>query len=81
MNKKTAKVMAAYLLGNIMQIVLQILAKVSFMSRPILFCTAAGFLVVIAVVAGISLADSNREPERQKSYREYAEEAGLNEDE
>jgi 5-bromo-4-chloroindolyl phosphate hydrolysis protein len=81
MNKKTAKVMAAYLLGNIMQIVLQILAKVSYMSRPILFCIAAGFLVVIAVVAGISLADSNREPEKQKSYREYAEEAGLSEDE
>lgn len=81
MNKKTVKVMTAYLLGNLMQIVLQILAKVSYMSRPILFCIAAGFLVVIAVVAGISLADSNREPERQKSYREYAEEAGLNEDE
>lgn len=81
MNKKTVKVMTAYLLGNLMQIVLQVLAKVSYMSRPILFCIAAGFLVVIAVVAGISLADSNREPERQKSYREYAEEAGLNEDE
>lgn len=81
MNKKTVKVMTAYLLGNLMQIVLQILAKVSYMSRPILFCIAAGFLVVIAVVAGISLADSNREPERQKSYREYAEEAGLSEDE
>jgi len=80
MNKKTAKVMAAYLLGNIMQIVLQILAKVSYMSKPILFCIAAGFLVVIAVVAGITLADSNREPERQKSYREYAEEAGLDEE-
>lgn len=81
MNKKTAKVMAAYILGNAIQIILAILAKVSYMSRPILFCIAAGFLVVIAVVAGISLADSNREPERQKSYREYAEEAGLNEDE
>jgi hypothetical protein len=81
MNKKTVKVMTAYLLGNIVQIILQIVAKVSYMSRPILFCVAAGFLVVIAVVAGISLADSNREPERQKSYREYAEEAGLSEDE
>lgn len=81
MNKKTAKVMAAFVVGQLVQIVLAVLAKVSFMSKPILFCIAAGFLVVIAVVAGISLADSNREPEHQKSYREYEEEAGLSDEE
>lgn len=73
MNKKTAKVMAAYVLGNVLQIVLMLLAKVSYMSKPILFCAAAGFLVFIAVVAGITLADSNREPEHVKSYREWAD--------
>lgn len=74
MNKKTAKVMAAFVLGQAVQIVLAILAKVSFMSRPILFCASAGVLILIAVVSGITLADSNREPEHVKSYREYAEE-------
>lgn len=78
MSKKTAKVMAAYIIGNLVQIVLAILAKVAYMSRPILFCGAAGFLVLTAVVAGISLANSDKAPVHQKTYREYAEEALAN---
>lgn len=73
MNKKTAKVMAAYILGNAIQIILAILAKVSYMSKPILFCIAAGFLVVIAVVAGITLADSEKSLAHEKSYKEWAD--------
>lgn len=74
MSKTTAKVLSAYIIGNIMQIVLAVLAKVSYMSRPILFCVSAGFLVLIAIIAGITLADSEKKPEhRQKSYKDYAD--------
>jgi len=73
MSKTTAKVMAAYIIGNIIQIVLAVLAKVSFMSRPIMFCVAAGFLVLFAIIGGITLADSEKQPERKKSYKDYAE--------
>ena len=75
MSKKTASIMVAFILGQFTQIVLAILAKVSFMSKPILFSVAAGFLIVIAVVAGITLeADSGEtKHEKVKSYKDYAE--------
>ena len=72
MNSKTAKVMAAFVLGQLVQIVLAVLAKVSFMSKPVMFCIAAGFLILLAVVAGITLADSEKSPAHEKSYKEWA---------
>lgn len=76
MNKKTAKVMAAFIIGQIVQVICHILSKVSYMNRPVLFCIAAGFLIVIAVVAGITLADSEK-PAHQKTYTEWAEQEDL----
>ena len=73
MSKTTAKVLSAYIIGNVIQIVLAVLAKVSFMSRPILFCAAAGFLVLFAIIGGITLADSEKKPEHKKSYKDYAD--------
>lgn len=74
MSKRTANIMAAFIMGQIVQLILAVLAKVSFMSRPILFCIAAGFLLLIAVVAGIVLESEPGEREKKpKSYKEYAE--------
>ena len=76
MSKRTTGIMAAFILGQIVQVVLAVLAKVSFMSKPILFSIAAGFLIVIAVVAGITLEADNSEKKHEqkpKTYKEYAE--------
>lgn len=75
MSKRTTAIMSAFIMGQIVQIVLAVLAKVSYMSKPILFCIAAGFLVVIAVVSGIVLESDKGETkhEKVKSYKDYAE--------
>lgn len=75
MSKRTTAIMSAFIMGQIVQLILAVLAKVSFMSKPILFCIAAGFLVVIAVVSGIVLESDNGKTkhEKAKSYKDYAE--------
>lgn len=77
MNKKTAKVMAAFIIGQIVQVICHVLAKVAYMNRPVLFCIAAGFLITVAVIAGITLADSEKQPTHQKTYAEWAEQEDL----
>lgn len=76
-SRRTAKVLIAYLLGNCVQIILHTLAANNYMMRPILFCIAAGFLVFLAVVSGVTLANSEN-PRRMKTYAEYAEEEEVN---
>lgn len=67
--KKAFKYLAWFIAGQAIQIVLAILAKVSFMSRPIWFCVAAGFLLTVAVIAGAKLV---AEPKKM-TYKDYAE--------
>lgn len=76
MNKKTAKVMAAFIIGQFVQVICHILSKVAYMNRPVLFCIAAGFLITVAVIAGITLAYSEK-PAHQKTYAEWAEQEDL----
>lgn len=71
MTNKTAKVMAAFILGQAIQIVFHLLSNVNFMRFEILFCIAAGVIITIAVIAGITLAE-NEKP-KQKTYKEWAE--------
>lgn len=75
MNKVTTKVMVGFIMGQIVQIILHILANANYMRFPVLFCGAAGFLVMISVVAGITLADSEKKPEHKKSYMDYVQDA------
>ena len=67
---KAVKYLAWFVVGQAVQVVLAILAKVSYMSKPILFSVMAGFLITVAIIAGVKMV----EPPKQKSYREYAEE-------
>jgi len=72
MSKKTIKCLAWFVVGQISQIVLALVANVSYMNRPILFCAAAGFLVTVAICAGAKLAA----PEKKEpaGYLEFARE-------
>jgi len=68
--KKAYKYLAWFLVGQTVQIILAILAKVSYMDKPILFSVAAGVLITAAIVAGVKLAG---EPKHTKTYMDYAE--------
>ena len=77
-SKRTMRVLIAYLMGNGVQIILQTLAKNTWMDRPILFCIASGFLVFIAIVAGVTLATADNS--RLKTYADYAAQIDLHDD-
>ena len=72
MSKTCMKIIIAFVVGNLAQLVFAILAKVSYMSRPILFGAAAGVILLAAILAGIYVANLDKPPE-QKTYRDYAE--------
>lgn len=72
MSKTCIKIIIAFVVGNLAQIIFAILAKVSYMSRPILFGAAAGVILLAAILAGIYVANLDKPPE-PKSYRDYAE--------
>lgn len=69
---KAIKYICWFLVGQATQVILAILAKVSFMSKPILFSVSAGILITVAIIAGVKLA--GEPPKEKKTYREYAEE-------
>ena len=54
-----------------MQVVCHAVSMVYWDNRRIPFCIAAGFLVAVAVFAGTAIRE---EPEKAKSYKEWAEE-------
>lgn len=69
---KAIKYIIWFLVGQTVQIILAVLAKVSYMSKPILFSVSAGILITAAIIAGVKLAG---EPSKEtKSYKQYAEE-------
>jgi len=72
MSKTSTKIVIAFTLGQIAQIVFAILAKVSYMDRPVLFCAAAGFILLIAVFAGIWVAALDAD-KKQRTYLDYAD--------
>lgn len=74
MNNKTAKIMVAFAIGQIVQVVLNVLSRVAYMTAPVLFCGAAGFLFFMAIVSGIALANSDSKvAHEKKTYMDWAE--------
>lgn len=66
---KAVKYLAWFVVGQTVQVILAVLAKVSFMSKPILFSIMAGFLITVAIIAGVKMV----EPPKEKTYKDYAE--------
>lgn len=77
MKKATGRVICAFVVGQVVQIILALLAKVSYMDRPILFCIAAGFLILVAVGAGMRLVMLEAKEKAAKTYQDYAEPEGY----
>ena len=78
MKGKTAKVLAAYVLGQATQLIVHavVLNFNMWNNRQIPFCMAAGFVVLFAVIAGVVLSETEGakdEPSHAKTYKDYAE--------
>lgn len=71
MSKKCKAYLIWFIAGQVVQIVAQLLANTNYMRRPVLFCAAAGFLVLVAVGVGMWVA--GKEKLKPKSYLDYAE--------
>ena len=67
---KTTKLLLAYLLGNAVQVLLHLLAKNTYMMRPILFCIAAGVVVFALILFGVAISKTEQKP---RHYAEYVE--------
>lgn len=68
--KKAIKYLLWFVAGQSAQLVLQTVANNNYMHRPVLFCSAAGFLLAVCVFAGAYLT---RTDDKKLSYLDYAE--------
>lgn len=66
--KQSTKLLIAFILGQAVQIVLHAVSMNFWENRRILFCVAAGFLVAVAVFAGVCI---NRE-EKPLTYEDWS---------
>lgn len=77
MTKTCTKIVIAFIVGQLVQIVFNVVAKVSYMSKPIAFSAAAGFILLVTLFAGMHVANLEKPPEK-KTYMDYAK--GINEE-
>ena len=68
--KKAIKYLLWFVAGQLVQIVLQMVANGNYMHHPVMFCAAAGFLLTVCVFAGAYLT---REKSTALTYMDYAE--------
>lgn len=66
--KKSTKLLIAFILGQAVQVVLHAVSMNFWENRRILFCCAAGFLVAVAVFAGVMITKE----EKPLTYEDYA---------
>lgn len=70
--KNSTKLIFAFVVGQITQLVMQgvVVSLNMWDSYRILFCSAAGFIVLFAVIMGVRIASRDEE---KKSYKDYAD--------
>jgi len=64
MSKKAGRCLLWFTVGQIVQILLNVLSRGNGSEHPLAFCGSAGFLILVAVFAGVRLAtvEENRLP-------------------
>ena len=70
MSSTCTKIVVAFIVGQLVQIVFNVVAKVSYMSKPIAFSAAAGFILLVTLFAGMHVANLEK-PIEKKTYRDY----------
>ena len=80
MTSNTYKVLAAFFAGQVVQLILHGVALNLWSYRQIPFCGAGGGIILLAIIAGAILCESERvkaeakkKPVEKKSYKEWAE--------
>lgn len=73
MSKQCKNSLVWFVMGMIVQIIAQILAKQNYMIHPVWFCVAAGFLILVAVGAGMIVEGRTHIEEKPMSYMDYVE--------
>lgn len=71
MLKKCGKILIAFVTGQIVQIICTTVCLNLYVKHPIPFCAAAGFLVSVAVFAGMRLAAQEHREIMQKADYQY----------
>ena len=72
MNKKTTGIIVAFIVGQITQLVIHgvELSVNMWANRQIPFCLAGGFVILVALMAGVMIASSRDEqPEHEKDVK------------
>ena len=84
MISKTIKIVIAYVLGQITQLVLHgmVISLNMWDNKRIIFCSAFGFVILFAIISGIVISkgqdeklerEFNPPKHEKKSYKDYAE--------
>ena len=68
------KIIAAFALGQIVQLILHATCYNWWERYQLPFCAAGGVLILAAVIAGAWIANHSTEPPKQMSYMDYAKE-------
>lgn len=74
---KSLKILIAFVLGQLVQIICHIVSMNFWDNQRIPFCAAAGFLIAFAVFAGMWISRPSAEPEHVKSYKDWAKTPGA----
>ena len=69
MKNKTLKCLVAFVAGQLVQIVANVLSRLWGFYNPVVFCLCSGFLVFAAIVAGVALSESERQTVERKHTR------------
>ena len=80
MKKNTGSIIIAFIIGQIVQLILALFAKVAFITSPLLFCMSAGFLILAAATTGVWIAQAEERAEEKRrplSYSDYASMIGA----
>lgn len=80
MTVRTLGVLLAFVLGQVVQLVLHgmVVSLNMWDNRRVIFCGAFGFVILVAVIAGVVIAGEQdeklkKEFEYEKAYEKYAE--------
>jgi hypothetical protein len=70
------KVIVAFIAGQLTQLVCHAVCVNFWWEYQMPFCIAGGFLVTVAVLAGVWVAKHSTDPVAPKNYREWAQVPG-----
>lgn len=82
MFSNTAKIIAAYVMGQVTQLVIHAICLNNMYNyRQIPFCIAGGFVILFAIISGVWIANAKEKSEPAHEKKSYLDWAKIPEDE